>query len=181
MINSSINALYMPPIMLIYRCPKLGYTHCYQSITPNYPTLVAPILFSRGPDLPIIPMYTQINKTQVLAFILNPASSKRSPANKLPHPPLLLMIPPATSLDIPQYQIVQHSNIPWHSLSSTATLDKISPWSKLMNVDNLFIDYEVIVETNGGYSSSINGQVKCPHQTINNLICIQLLYCWYSD
>ena len=39
----------------------------------------------------------------------------------------------------------------------------------------LFIDQEVIVKTTGGYAYLINGNVERPHQTINNIFCIQLL------
>ena len=104
-----------------------------------------------------------------------------SPAKTLPQPSPFFMLPPATYLDIPQYQSVNHYNIPWPSFSSLATMDKIYPSFGLMNVENLCIDYEVIVETNGGYASSINGKVKRPQETIDNTICIQLLSCWYSD
>ena len=39
----------------------------------------------------------------------------------------------------------------------------------------LFIEHEDIVDTTGDYASSINRKIKLPHQTINNMFCIQLL------
>ena len=45
----------------------------------------------------------------------------------------------------------------------------------------LCIYHEVIFETTGGYASLINGKLEHPHQTINNMVCIQLLSCVYSD
>ena len=44
----------------------------------------------------------------------------------------------------------------------------------------LCIDHEIIVEINGGYSSSINGKVERPRQTIKNIVCIQLLSCEHN-
>ena len=40
MINSSTNTLDVNPIILFYRCPNLGYTHCYQSIPQTIPPLL---------------------------------------------------------------------------------------------------------------------------------------------
>ena len=128
MINPSTKTLDMPPIIVLYRCTNLGYTQCYQSIPPKYPTLVALVLFPRGPAFPSIPMYPQRSYIQVLAFILNSDSSKRSPAKKSPQPSPLLMIPTATSLDIPQYQSVHQ--LKYHELHSVLP----PPWIKYLHL-----------------------------------------------
>ena len=41
----------------------------------------------------------------------------------------------------------------------------------------LCVDHEYIVETIWKYDSSINWKVYRPHQTMNNMFCIQLLSC----
>ena len=45
----------------------------------------------------------------------------------------------------------------------------------------LCIKHEVIVETTGGYVSSINLKLEPPHQTIDNMVDIQLLSCGKCD
>ena len=81
-------------------------------------------------------MYAQKKIIQIIAFILNSASSARSPVGNLPQPSPLLMLTLATYLDIPPYQSVQHSNWPIPSFSSTATMDKRGPSYGLMKEDN---------------------------------------------
>ena len=58
-LNSSTNALSMPHISIFYRWPKLGYTQDYKSLTPKFPTIAAPVLLTRDPACPIIPMFTE--------------------------------------------------------------------------------------------------------------------------
>ena len=45
----------------------------------------------------------------------------------------------------------------------------------------LYFDNEVIVEYTCGYDSATNGNVEYHHQTINTMVCIQLLYCGKND
>ena len=45
----------------------------------------------------------------------------------------------------------------------------------------LYIDYVVIVETTGGYASSIKGKVELTHHTIKNMVHIQLLSRGHHD
>ena len=42
------------------------------------------------------------------------------------------------------------------------------------------IEHEVIVDTNGGYASSINRKVERPYQTINNIVWIKLISCGHQ-
>ena len=110
MINPYTNALETIPISVFYKWPKLGYKQDYQSLSPKYPILTAPILFPRDTTFPVIPMYPHKTYIQVLDFILTSASSTRSLAKKLSLPSQWLILPPATYLSIPPGKIVYHSN-----------------------------------------------------------------------
>ena len=39
----------------------------------------------------------------------------------------------------------------------------------------LYFDHDIIAEITGAYASSINGKVERPHQTIKNMVHIQIL------
>ena len=110
MLISYTNTLDMLPISIFYKWPNLGYTQDYQIISLNSPTLAAPVLLQRYPAYPITPMFPQKTYIQALAFILTPAFSTRSTSKNLPQPSPFLILPPATSLAIPPYQIFHHSN-----------------------------------------------------------------------
>ena len=45
----------------------------------------------------------------------------------------------------------------------------------------LCFDHDAIVETTGGYASSINGNSECLHQTIKNMVNIQLISYGYRS
>ena len=133
MINSSTNTLDMTHIIVFYRCPNLGYTHCYQSIPQTIPPLLL-LYYLQGARFPQHTNVSTENLDPGTRFHIEFSFVKKSPAKTLPQPSPLLMLPLATSLDIPQYQSVQKSNIPRNSFSSTATMDTISPSSGLINV-----------------------------------------------
>ena len=134
MTNSSTNPLAMPTISLLSKWLNLGYTYDYQSLPPNYPTLFKPVLLPKEISCPVIPIYPQKTYIQVLYFILNSSSSTRYPAKKLPHSSPLLMLPPATSLDIPPYQNIHHSKSSRPPFSSPTTIATKYPYVGLMKV-----------------------------------------------
>ena len=70
----------MPHINALSIWKNVGYIQNYQSLSPNYTILVAPLLLPKYPDWPTIPIYPQKKYIQELAFILNLYSSTRYPA-----------------------------------------------------------------------------------------------------
>ena len=114
-----------------------------------------------------------------------------SPVKNLSPPSHLLMAPPVTSLAIPQDQIVHHSissrpssisptKISTHKCSIVC-VDEGGDLDCLENFMQFCFDYEVIVETTGCSSLSIKSKVKNTHQTIDNMVNIQLISCGNND
>ena len=71
------------------------------------------------------------------------------------------------------------------NIISIMGLINIMVWWRWRNFQNRRIHatlywYCIIVETTGGYSSTINVKVERPHQTIKNMVQIQLISCVHS-
>ena len=134
MLNSSTNTLSMTRINVFSVCPNLAYTYDSQILSQNSPILVTPVICPGYPAYPGIPMYPHKTYIKELAFIFTLYSSKSSPAKTLYHPSPFLMLPPATSLDIPPYQNIHHSKSSRPPFSSPTTIATKYPYVGLMKV-----------------------------------------------
>ena len=127
---------------MIFTCFSPAYstnveTWIYTELTEYIPKLSHPfhtcIIYKR-PWLSCHPNISQKILIQALVSILTSYSSTGSPAKNLPRSSPLFMIPSATSLAIPPYWSVHHSNSSRPSFSSTYTMSERAPSSRLMKV-----------------------------------------------
>ena len=120
------------PISASNRWQNLVYILVSSILSPNFPTLTITLLFPKGCHLPCHTIFSTEHLDPVTHFHLDFSFSIRSPVKKIPPTSPFIMPPPDTSFDIPQYQIIHHSNSSKPSSSSPSIMDILSTYYVLM-------------------------------------------------
>ena len=173
----------------ILQTAKLGI---YTGITKSIPKISHPYrtcIIAKGPRLPCHPNVSKENLDPVTHFHIDSRCFNKASFQKLVSSltivdanTIQLFGYPTRSKHPPLQPIMTFIQLSFHHgyKRSIFRVDEGVELSRSSDFMQICIYHEFIVDTTGGYASSIYRKVQRPYQTINKMVCIKILSCGHS-